>query len=60
MVHVTDDDDGALDNHAPSVANGAGHETTGAGGVLNAVENVVQGDHVPFQKPWSSATAVRA
>ena len=51
MVHVTVDDAGALDNHAPLLANGAGHEITGAGGLLNAVENAVHGDHVPFHNP---------
>lgn len=59
-VHVTVDDDGALDNHVPSVANGAGHETTGTGGALNAVVKLLHGDHVPFHNPWSSDTAVRA
>jgi len=37
MLHVTVGDDGALGSHVPSVANGAGHEMTGAGGLLKAV-----------------------
>jgi hypothetical protein len=58
MVQGTGEE-GTVSFHDPLVY-GAGQEMTGAGGAAIAVRKVVQADQVPFQRPRSSLTAVRA